>query len=249
MNVLVHVSQITIKLTVCSSTGSRWQQRKLQLRITGLLWEDPRRDSPHKGPARRKAYLQTSSCSHGHLESGWSFVRKLSRPIILQKLTLQWRHNERDNVSSQWRLDGLLNDLFRRRSKKTSKLCVIGLCEGNSPVTGGFPSHKGPVTRKMFPFDDVIMWVNDVFITITTSYLNNGRVYFNFHPSLKRKCHFDKIFVTGCTVSGHNDKFRYSRWQKFRRNFFSQLWHSVLVTIVFYAFISLSTHAYEMSLA
>ena len=24
------------------------------------------------------------------------------------------------------------------------------------PVTGGFP-HKGPMTRKMFPFDDVIM--------------------------------------------------------------------------------------------
>ena len=33
---------------------------------------------------------------------------------------------------------------------------VIGLCEGNPPVTGGFP-HKGPVTRKMFPFDEVIV--------------------------------------------------------------------------------------------
>ena len=33
---------------------------------------------------------------------------------------------------------------------------VTGLCAGNSPVTGEFP-HKGPVTRKMFPFDDVIM--------------------------------------------------------------------------------------------
>ena len=50
--------------------------------------------------------------------------------------------------------------LFRRRTKKTSKLRVTGLCEGNSPVTCGWPvnsSHKGPVTRKMFPFDDVIM--------------------------------------------------------------------------------------------
>ena len=37
------------------------------------------------------------------------------------------------------------------------KLRVTGLCEGNSPMTGEFP-HKGPVTRKMFPFDDVIMW-------------------------------------------------------------------------------------------
>ena len=30
---------------------------------------------------------------------------------------------------------------FRHRSKKTSKLRVIGLCEGNPLVTGGFPSH------------------------------------------------------------------------------------------------------------
>ena len=37
---------------------------------------------------------------------------------------------------------------------KTSKLRVTGLSEGNSPVTGDSP-HKGPVTRKMFPFDDV----------------------------------------------------------------------------------------------
>ena len=49
--------------------------------------------------------------------------------------SLQWRHNERDGVSSHQRLDGLLNHLFRRRSKKTSKLRVTGLCEWNSPVT------------------------------------------------------------------------------------------------------------------
>ena len=31
---------------------------------------------------------------------------------------------------------------IRRRSKKTSKLCVTGLCEGNPPITGGFPSQR-----------------------------------------------------------------------------------------------------------
>ena len=46
--------------------------------------------------------------------------------------------------------------LSRRRSKKTSKIRVTGLCAGNSPVTGEFP-NQGPVMRKMFPFDDVIM--------------------------------------------------------------------------------------------
>ena len=29
-----------------------------------------------------------------------------------------------------------------RRSKKTSKLRVIGLCAGNSPVTGEFPAQR-----------------------------------------------------------------------------------------------------------
>ena len=45
----------------------------------------------------------------------------------------------------------LLNHLLSRRSKKTSKLCVTSLLAGNSP------QHKWPVTRKMFPSDDVIM--------------------------------------------------------------------------------------------
>ena len=70
---------------------------------------------------------------------------------------LQWRHSERDGVSTHRRLHYFLNCSFMRRSKKTSKLHVTGLCEENPPVTGGLPSHKGPVTRKMFPFDDVIM--------------------------------------------------------------------------------------------
>ena len=59
-----------------------------------------------------------------------------------------------------------LNRLFRRRSKKTPKLRVTGLCVGNSPGPVNSP-HKGPVTRKMFPFDDVIMigprpWYNTI---------------------------------------------------------------------------------------
>ena len=68
--------------------------------------------------------------------------------------SLQWHHNGRDSVSNHQPHDCLLNRLFRRRSKKTSKLRVTGLCAGNSPVNS---QHKWPVTRKMFPFDDVIM--------------------------------------------------------------------------------------------
>ena len=49
----------------------------------------------------------------------------------------------------------------RRRSKKTSKLRVASRCEGDSPITGEFPA-KGPVTQKMFPFDDVIIKTSTV---------------------------------------------------------------------------------------
>ena len=69
---------------------------------------------------------------------------------------LRWRHNGPDSVSNHQPHVCLLNRLFRRRSKETSKLRVTGLCVGNSPGPVNSP-HKGPVTRKMFPFDDVIM--------------------------------------------------------------------------------------------
>ena len=56
--------------------------------------------------------------------------------------SLQWRHNECECVSNHQPHECLLNSLFRRRSKKTSKLRVTGLCEGNSPVTGEFPAQR-----------------------------------------------------------------------------------------------------------
>ena len=55
--------------------------------------------------------------------------------------SLLWRHNGRDSVSNHQPHDCLLNRLFRRRSKKTSKLRVTGLCVGNSPGTGEFPTQ------------------------------------------------------------------------------------------------------------
>ena len=78
--------------------------------------------------------------------------------------SLRWRQNGRDSVSNHQPRECLFNHLFRRRSKKTSKPRVTGLCMGNSPGPVNSP-HKGPVTRKMFPFDDAIMcfyysWTN-----------------------------------------------------------------------------------------
>ena len=55
---------------------------------------------------------------------------------------LMRRHYGRDGVSNHQPHDCLLNGSFSRRSKKTSKLHVTGLCAGNSPVTGEFPAQK-----------------------------------------------------------------------------------------------------------
>ena len=88
----------------------------------------------------------------------WGQVLRLNSlwPSDAIWITLQWRHNDHDSVSNHQPHGRLFNRLFRRRSKKTSKLRVTGLCVGNSPGPVNSP-HKGPVTRKMLPFDDVIM--------------------------------------------------------------------------------------------
>ena len=56
--------------------------------------------------------------------------------------TLQWRLNERDGISNPRPLGCLLGRLLRGRSKKTSKLRVTGLFEGNPPMTGRIPLQR-----------------------------------------------------------------------------------------------------------
>ena len=89
----------------------------------------------------------------GHIWFNWPSDLALSQSIRVSEfdvgISLQWRHNKRNDVSNQQRLDCLLNRLFRRRSKKTSKLRVTGLCEGNSPVTGEFHSQKASNTENV----------------------------------------------------------------------------------------------------
>ena len=49
-------------------------------------------------------------------------------------------------------ITNLMNVYSRRRSKKTSKLRVTGLCAGNSPVTGEFPAQRASNA------ENVIIW-------------------------------------------------------------------------------------------
>ena len=63
------------------------------------------------------------------------------RQTITRTNALRWRHSGHDWVSNHQPHDCLFNRLIRRRSKKTSKLCVTGLCAVNSPGTGEFTAQ------------------------------------------------------------------------------------------------------------
>ena len=89
----------------------------------------------------------------------WHWTHKISCPWFIFSTVVDL--HRRDGVSNHQPHGCLFNCLLRRRSKETSKLCVTGLCAGNSPVTGEFPAQM-EVTRKMFAFDDVIMFPTKV---------------------------------------------------------------------------------------
>ena len=81
---------------------------------------------------------------------------RVTQPLFLSPLstytvfaTLQWCHSGRDGVSNYQHHHCLLNRLFRRRSKKTSKLRVTGLCVGNSPVTGELSTQMASNTESV----------------------------------------------------------------------------------------------------
>ena len=89
----------------------------------------------------------------------------------------------------------------RHRSKKTQSSAPLALCEGNSPVTVNSP-HKGSVTQKMIPFDDVIMyWKGSQYIwnrRPIKKYLNSSNKWYvsNKYPHNWKRwiIHVDLIF-------------------------------------------------------
>ena len=88
------------------------------------------------------------------------------------------------------------NVFFRRRSKKTSKLRVPGLCEGNSPVTSEFPTQRASNAENVS-----IWWRHHIMLSRMGSV---GRGLNLLHPEfIKEKSHvlaFD-IIVPDSNVS------------------------------------------------
>ena len=118
-------------------------------RFMGPTWGQPGSCRPQMGPTLFPRTLLSGSVLCGCPRE----IRKRPNQIMnwcgqktetvdsFRSRTLQWRHNGRGSVSNHQPHDWLLNRLFRRRSKKTSKLRVTGLCAGNSPGTGELPAQ------------------------------------------------------------------------------------------------------------
>ena len=83
---------------------------------------------------------------------------KYAHGFILFGISLQWRHNGCDGVSNHQPHHCLLNRLSSTGQRKHQSSASLAFLPGihrwpvNSP-------HKGPVTRKLLPFDDVLMFV------------------------------------------------------------------------------------------
>ena len=88
----------------------------------------------------------------------WEIVTLLALipEYSVRNLALQWRQNGRHGVWNHQFRHYLFNRLFSPRSNENQSSASPAFIWGiyrwpvNSP-------YKGPVTRKMFPFDDVIM--------------------------------------------------------------------------------------------
>ena len=85
------------------------------------------------------------------LSAWWLLMagRICARVVMIETTSLQWRHNERDGVSNHQFHHCLLDRLFRRRSMKTWKLRVTGLCAVNSPMTGEFSAQMASNTENI----------------------------------------------------------------------------------------------------
>ena len=88
--------------------------------------------------------------------------------------TLQWRHNGCDGVSNHQLHGRLLNLYTDQRKHQSSASLAFAWGIHRWPVNS---PHKGPVTRKMFPFDEVIMKLAHILQTMMKCIVLKASVY------------------------------------------------------------------------
>ena len=99
-------------------------------------------------------------------ETYWHpIVRWKNKPMC----SLQWRRNECECDSNHRSDDCLLNRLFRLRTiKKHQSSASLAFVWGIHRWPVNF-SHQGPVTRKMYPLHDVIIYGTKIVFTVTNT--------------------------------------------------------------------------------
>ena len=103
--------------------------------------------------------------------------------LLLHTNKLQWRHNGQDDVSNHQPHDCILSRIFRRRSKKISKLHVTGLCMGNSSLAGEVPAQMASNT------ENVSIWWrhhDQVLLTHSNTWGLLLLTWCNFCPSMNK---------------------------------------------------------------
>ena len=119
LNVLSNVTLNITLWTVYSNADQRKHQSSASLAFVRRIHRWPL-DSPHKGSITLKKFP-------------FDDVIMISADILLALTPPPPLTNPEYHI---------MNRLFKRRSKKTSKLRVTGLCEENSPMTAGFPAQR-----------------------------------------------------------------------------------------------------------
>ena len=106
--------------------------------VPGIHWSPV--NSPHKGQWRG-ALMFSLICAwaNGRVSNPDAGDLGHHDDHVTSLWCIHLRHNQRQGISNHRHLDCLLIGWFSRPSKKISKLRVTGLCEGNPPLTGGFP--------------------------------------------------------------------------------------------------------------
>ena len=109
--------------------------------------------------------------------------------------TSQWRHDGRDSVSNHQPHDCSLNRLFRRRSKKTSKLRVTGLYKRNSMKNGEFPAQMASYA------ENVSIWWrhHDMYRFVKCTGIGPSLPGYNFTLALSLADSPDSLTPMSCT--------------------------------------------------
>ena len=105
------------------------------------------------------------------LKAHWPAMGSIidKRHIAFSQMSLQWCRNERDDISNHHTSFTIVHSTVysgtdQRKHQNSAPLAFVWGIH-RSPVNS---PHKGPVTRKIFPFDDVIMYFTEKKVWSTT---------------------------------------------------------------------------------